>query len=149
MTFSFKPRRWSTLPLMAASVRTRVVSWNDAAEMKLSVDKLSVDSDALVMPRSRRGWPEEPKREAPRAEHLGRAAGWHLKRAIGALRFAAAPRRRALVLGLVLAVAYGLSAQAAIFFTVPVVPAALVLGWPHRRRFKKLVLATRKLRGVG
>ena len=33
------------MPLIAASVRTRVVSWNDAAEMKLSVDR-----DALVMP---------------------------------------------------------------------------------------------------
>jgi len=32
---------------MAASVSTRVVSWKLAAEMKLSVD-----SDALVMPRS-------------------------------------------------------------------------------------------------
>ena len=32
---------------MEASVRTRVVSWNDAAEMKLSVD-----SDALVIPSS-------------------------------------------------------------------------------------------------
>jgi hypothetical protein len=31
---------------MLASVRTRVVSWNDAAEMKLSVE-----SEALVMPR--------------------------------------------------------------------------------------------------
>ena len=33
MTFSFKPRRPSRLPMMAASVSTRVVSWNDAAEM--------------------------------------------------------------------------------------------------------------------
>jgi hypothetical protein len=32
------------LPLIAASVSTRVVSWKLAAEMKLSVD-----SDALVM----------------------------------------------------------------------------------------------------
>ena len=46
MTFSFSPRRSSTLPLIAASVRTRVVSWKDAAEMKLSVDK-----EALVIPR--------------------------------------------------------------------------------------------------
>ena len=34
MTFSLKPRRWSTLPSVAASVRTRVVSWKRAAEMK-------------------------------------------------------------------------------------------------------------------
>ena len=47
MTFSLRPRRPSTLPLIAASVSTRVVSWKLAAEMKLSVD-----SDALVMPRS-------------------------------------------------------------------------------------------------
>ena len=56
MTFSLRPARRSTLPLMAASVRTFVVSWNDAAEMKLSVE-----SDAFVMP-SRSGsaiagWP--------------------------------------------------------------------------------------------
>jgi hypothetical protein len=47
MTFSLSPRRLSTLPEIAASVRTRVVSWNEAAEMKLSVA-----SEALVMPRS-------------------------------------------------------------------------------------------------
>ena len=47
MTFSFKPRRPSFLPMIAASVSTRVVSWNDAAEMKESVD-----SDALVIPSS-------------------------------------------------------------------------------------------------
>ena len=47
MTFSLKPRRRSTLPSVAASVRTRVVSWKDAAEMKLSVS-----SEALVMPSS-------------------------------------------------------------------------------------------------
>ena len=46
MTFSFKPTRRSTLPLIAASVRTLVVSWKEAAEMKLSVERL-----ALVMPR--------------------------------------------------------------------------------------------------
>src|SRR5437660_1791295 len=51
ITFSLRPRRWSTRPEMLASVSTRVVSWNEAAEMKLSVD-----SDALVMPR-RRGVP--------------------------------------------------------------------------------------------
>ena len=47
MTFSLRPVRRSTLPLIAASVSTLVVSWNDAAEMKLSVERL-----ALVMPRS-------------------------------------------------------------------------------------------------
>ena len=45
MTFSFKPMRWSTLPLMAASVRTRVVSWKEAADRKESVAR-----EALVMP---------------------------------------------------------------------------------------------------
>ena len=48
MTFSLRPRSVSREPLMLASVRTRVVSWKLAAEMKLSVE-----SDALVMPRSR------------------------------------------------------------------------------------------------
>ena len=47
ITFSFSPTSWSTLPSIAASVSTLVVSWNDAAEMKHSVD-----SDALVMPSS-------------------------------------------------------------------------------------------------
>ncbi len=47
MTFSFNPRSSSFLPMIAASVSTRVVSWNDAAEMNESVD-----SDALVMPSS-------------------------------------------------------------------------------------------------
>src|ERR1700694_404419 len=47
MTFSFRPRRWSTLPEMDASVSTRVVSWNDAAEMNESVE-----SDAFVIPSS-------------------------------------------------------------------------------------------------
>ena len=32
ITFSFRPTRWSTLPLIAASVRTLVVSWKDADE---------------------------------------------------------------------------------------------------------------------
>jgi len=35
MTFSLRPRRWSTRPAIAASASTLVVSWNDAAEMKL------------------------------------------------------------------------------------------------------------------
>src|SRR5512135_3443765 len=46
ITFSFRPRSSSSMPLMAASVSTRVVSWNDAADTKLSVV-----SDAFVMPR--------------------------------------------------------------------------------------------------
>ena len=45
MTFSFRPTRWSTLPLMAASVRTLVVSWKEAAERKESVAR-----EALVIP---------------------------------------------------------------------------------------------------
>ena len=45
MTFSLRPMSGSTLPLMAASVRTRVVSWNDAAERKESVAR-----EAFVMP---------------------------------------------------------------------------------------------------
>ena len=49
ITFSFRPSRWSTLPLMAASVSTLVVSWKEAADRKDSVA-----SDALVMPSSSR-----------------------------------------------------------------------------------------------
>ena len=47
MTFSFRPSSVSVLPLTAASVRTRVVSWNEAAEMNDRVCRL-----ALVMPSS-------------------------------------------------------------------------------------------------
>ena len=47
ITFSFKPLSGSTLPLIAASVRTRVVSWKEAADMKESVA-----IEALVMPSS-------------------------------------------------------------------------------------------------
>ena len=47
MTFSLRPSSVSIFPLTAASVSTRVVSWNDAAEIK---DR--VCSDALVMPSS-------------------------------------------------------------------------------------------------
>ncbi len=47
MTFSLRPRNSSRLPMMAASVSTRVVSWNEAAEMNESVD-----SEALVIPSS-------------------------------------------------------------------------------------------------
>ena len=45
MTFSFRPSSVSILPLTAASVSTRVVSWNEAAEMNDRVCRL-----ALVMP---------------------------------------------------------------------------------------------------
>jgi hypothetical protein len=45
MMFSLRPNRWSDLPSMAASVSTRVVSWNEAAD-----SQLSVASDALVIP---------------------------------------------------------------------------------------------------
>ncbi len=47
MTFSLSPSSVSALPLTAASVSTRVVSWNDAAEMNERVC-----SEALVMPSS-------------------------------------------------------------------------------------------------
>ena len=49
MTFSFRPRRWSTLPRMAASVSTLVVSWKEAADIQESVAR-----EALVIPMSRR-----------------------------------------------------------------------------------------------
>ena len=56
MTFSFRPTRESDLPFMAASVRTLVVSWKDAA-----LSHESVASDAFVMPisiwRPEAGWP--------------------------------------------------------------------------------------------
>ena len=38
ITFSFRPRSSSRLPMMAASVSTRVVSWKETAEMNESVD---------------------------------------------------------------------------------------------------------------
>ena len=41
ITFSFKPFNVSTLPKVAASVNTLVVSWNDAAEIKELVCKLA------------------------------------------------------------------------------------------------------------
>ena len=46
MTFSFKPCNGSTLPLIAASVRILVVSWNDAALSQESLSKA-----AFVIPR--------------------------------------------------------------------------------------------------
>ena len=45
ITFSFKPFKGSTLPLIAASVNTLVVSWNDAADINDSVC-----NEALVIP---------------------------------------------------------------------------------------------------
>src|SRR5213595_3515867 len=48
MMFSFNPSKSSRAPRIAASVSTRVVSWNDAAEMNDCVVRL-----ALVMPSSR------------------------------------------------------------------------------------------------
>ena len=47
MMFSFRPSSESLRDSMAASVSTRVVSWNDAAD-----SHESVASDALVMPMS-------------------------------------------------------------------------------------------------
>ena len=46
MTFSFKPWSVSTLPLIAASVKTLVVSWKDAAERNESLSRA-----AFVIPR--------------------------------------------------------------------------------------------------
>ena len=37
ITFSFKPIKWSTLPLIVASVSTFVVSWKEAADKNESV----------------------------------------------------------------------------------------------------------------
>ena len=45
ITFSFRPTSESLFAEIAASVSTRVVSWNDAAD-----NHDSVASDALVMP---------------------------------------------------------------------------------------------------
>ena len=45
ITFSFNPINSSVLPFIAASVNTLVVSWNDAADKKLSVA-----SEAFVIP---------------------------------------------------------------------------------------------------
>ena len=47
MTFSFKPWRWSTLPLIAASVNTFVVSWKEAEDKNDSVSRA-----ALVIPKT-------------------------------------------------------------------------------------------------
>ena len=45
ITFSFKPSRVSVLPLIEASVKTLVVSWNDAAD----INEL-VCNEAFVIP---------------------------------------------------------------------------------------------------
>src|SRR3989344_1991855 len=45
MTFFLKPLRRSSLPTVALSISTLAVSWNDAAERKLSVV-----SETLVIP---------------------------------------------------------------------------------------------------
>ena len=47
MTFSLSPSNGSLLPLIAASVKTRVVSWKEAAERKESVAR-----EAFVIPSS-------------------------------------------------------------------------------------------------
>ena len=60
MMFSLRPTRLSPRPSMAASVSTRVVSWNDAAD-----SHESVASDALVMPISSGA----PRRDAARLDH--------------------------------------------------------------------------------
>ena len=46
ITFSLRPTRSSFLPLIAASVRTRVVSWNEQADKNESLPRA-----ALVIPR--------------------------------------------------------------------------------------------------
>ena len=54
MTFSLSPRRSSILPFTDASVSTRVVSWNEAAEMKLSVESEALrDPEQQGLPRRR------------------------------------------------------------------------------------------------
>ena len=45
MRFPLRPRRWSFRPAMLASVSTRVVSWNEAADIKLSVDRERTDAE--------------------------------------------------------------------------------------------------------
>jgi hypothetical protein len=48
MTFSFSPCNQSFFPSIAASVKTRVVSWKLAAEIKLSLF-----NEAFVIPSSK------------------------------------------------------------------------------------------------
>ncbi len=45
ITFSLSPIKWSSLPFIAASVNTLVVSWKEAADKNESVAR-----DALVIP---------------------------------------------------------------------------------------------------
>ena len=45
ITFSLSPSKWSFLPRIDASVNTRVVSWNEAADKKLFVS-----NEAFVIP---------------------------------------------------------------------------------------------------
>ena len=45
ITFSFNPSKWSTFPRIAASVKIRVVSWNEAAAKNDSLSR-----EALVIP---------------------------------------------------------------------------------------------------
>ena len=45
ITFSFSPIKWSSLPFIAASVRTLVASWNEASDKNDYVVR-----DALVIP---------------------------------------------------------------------------------------------------
>jgi len=64
MMFSLRPTRESDRESIAASVSTRVVSWNDAAE-----SQLSVASDALVIPMSS-GRPDAGRLPEPTASRL-------------------------------------------------------------------------------
>lgn len=50
MTFSFKPWRWSTLPLIAASVNTFVVSWKEAEEEKEEKEIFEEEDKDIVLP---------------------------------------------------------------------------------------------------
>ena len=52
ITFSFNPSNGSTFPLIAASVKIRVVSWNEAADKNESVSR-----EAFVIP-SNTGFPK-------------------------------------------------------------------------------------------
>ena len=52
ITFSFRPIKGSILPLMAASVRTLVVSWKEAADRKDSVAKADLVIPIQLLDRS-------------------------------------------------------------------------------------------------
>ena len=64
ITFSLNPLSSSTFPMVAALVKTLVVSWNDAAEIKLSVS-----NDAFVIP-SKIGSPSAGLPPFPKYPHL-------------------------------------------------------------------------------